>query len=56
MSLDLGKTTKEEANAMMIHNITAENIIMCCCRMFFSRACDMARCFGIHCCTPVYST
>ena len=25
------------------------NLVMCCCRMFFSRACCMARYFELHC-------
>ena len=35
----------KEANAM-----TFRNTMMM--RMLFSRACNMARCFGMRCCTP----
>ena len=36
---------EKEANAM-----TFRNTMMM--RMLFSRACNMARCFGMRCCTP----
>lgn len=37
---------------MKNYEISSNNIVMWCCRMCISRACNMARCFGMRCCTP----
>lgn len=34
---------------LMIHVV---NKFMCCCRMYYSQAYSMARCFNMHCFTP----
>ena len=40
----------KEANTMTFRYTIAKNNMMM--RMFFSRACNMARCFGVRCCSP----
>ena len=40
----------KEANTMTFRYTIAKNKMMM--RMLFSRACNMARCFGMRCCSP----
>ena len=40
----------KEANTMTFRYTIAKNNRMM--RMLFSRACNMARCFGMRCCSP----
>ena len=40
----------KEANTMTFRYTIAKNTMMM--RMLFSRACNMARCFGMRCCSP----
>lgn len=38
---------------MAVLNINVINETLCCCRMFFSWAYNMARCIDMHCFAPL---
>jgi hypothetical protein len=41
---------------MTFQNIYVGSFIMCCCQMFFCRACILARCFDMRFFAPLYDT